>query len=132
MPVARSTVERLMREEGLRGISRAKGPRTTRPAAETDGPADLVERRFTADAPNRPAARRAPVAGGPAPSTLRPTRAGTSSNAASTDSRPGEESPCAPTRQPGTTSPRSPSPHHSHGSTPASATHLTADAAAGA
>ncbi|MCH6471814.1 IS3 family transposase [Sinomonas terrae] len=53
IPVARCTVERLMRAEGLRGISRAKGPRTTRPAPETARPADLVERRFTAEAPNR-------------------------------------------------------------------------------
>ncbi len=51
--VARCTVERLMRGAGLRGISRAKGPRTTRPAAETGRPADLVERRFQATAPNR-------------------------------------------------------------------------------
>ncbi len=42
-----------MRVEGLRGISRAKGPRTTKPAPETGRPADLVERRFSADAPNR-------------------------------------------------------------------------------
>jgi putative transposase len=51
--VARCTVERLMRVEGLRGISRAKGPRTTKPAPETGRPADLVERRFSAEAPNR-------------------------------------------------------------------------------
>jgi putative transposase len=51
--VARCTVERLMRAEGLRGVSRAKGPRTTKPAPETGRPADLVERRFAADAPNR-------------------------------------------------------------------------------
>ncbi|MGT2464172.1 IS3 family transposase [Sinomonas atrocyanea] len=51
--VARCTVERLMRAEGLRGVSRAKGARTTRPAAETDRPADLVERQFRAEAPNR-------------------------------------------------------------------------------
>ena len=51
--VARCTVERLMRAEGLRGVCRAKGPRTTRPAPETGRPADLVERRFEAEAPNR-------------------------------------------------------------------------------
>lgn len=51
--VARCTVERLMRAAGLRGVSRAKGPRTTRPAPETGRPADLVEREFTADAPNQ-------------------------------------------------------------------------------
>ncbi|MGW7201678.1 IS3 family transposase [Streptomyces chryseus] len=51
--VARCTVERLMRAAGLRGVIRAKTPRTTRPAPETGRPADLVERHFTADAPNQ-------------------------------------------------------------------------------
>ena len=46
--VARCTVERLMREIGLRGLLRDKSPRTTRPAAETGRPGDLVERDFTA------------------------------------------------------------------------------------
>ena len=40
--VARCTVERLMRAAGLRGLLRDKSPRTTRPAAETDRPRDLV------------------------------------------------------------------------------------------
>ena len=53
VPAARCTVERLMRSKGLRGISRAKGPRTTKPAPETGRPSDLVKRRFTAPAPNR-------------------------------------------------------------------------------
>ena len=53
-PVARCTVERLMRADGLRGVMRDKSPRTTRPAPETDRPRDLVERDFTADAPNQP------------------------------------------------------------------------------
>jgi putative transposase len=52
--VARCTVERLMRQAGLRGVIRAKSPRTTRPAPETDRPADLVERQFTATAPTKP------------------------------------------------------------------------------
>ncbi|MFJ7495777.1 IS3 family transposase [Streptomyces sp. NPDC097727] len=51
--VARCTVERLMRAAGLRGVIRAKSPRTTRPAPETGRPADLVERQFTATAPNQ-------------------------------------------------------------------------------
>jgi putative transposase len=51
--VARCTVERLMRQAGLRGLLRDKSPRTTRPAAETDRPADLVERDFTAARPNQ-------------------------------------------------------------------------------
>jgi putative transposase len=46
--VARCTVERLMRERGLRGLLRDKSPRTTRPAAETGSPVDLVKRDFTA------------------------------------------------------------------------------------
>jgi putative transposase len=46
--VARCTVERLMREIGLRGLLRDKSPRTTRPAAETGRPGDLVRRDFTA------------------------------------------------------------------------------------
>jgi putative transposase len=50
--VARCTVERLMRETGLRGLLRDKSPRTTRPAAETGRPGDLVERDFTATRPN--------------------------------------------------------------------------------
>lgn len=50
--VARCTVERLMRREGLRGISRRKGPRTTIPGPFTDRPGDLVDRRFTAPAPD--------------------------------------------------------------------------------
>jgi putative transposase len=51
--VARCTVERLMREIGLRGLLRDKSPRTTRPAAETDRPRDLVKRDFTAVGPNQ-------------------------------------------------------------------------------
>ncbi len=51
--VARCTVERLMRECGLRGLLRDKAPRTTRPAAETVRPGDLVERDFTAVRPNQ-------------------------------------------------------------------------------
>jgi putative transposase len=51
--VARCTVERLMRAEGLRGISRAKGPRTTIPGSGPDPRPDLVDRDFTATAPNQ-------------------------------------------------------------------------------
>jgi putative transposase len=49
---ARCTVARLMRADGLRGISRAKGPRTTVPGPVADRPADLVDRQFHAEAPN--------------------------------------------------------------------------------
>ena len=49
--VARCTVERLMRAAGLRGISRAKGPRTPIAGAGPDSRPDLVDRKFRADAP---------------------------------------------------------------------------------
>jgi len=52
-PVARCTTRRAMKALGLRGISRAKGPRTTVPGAGPDTRPDLVERAFTADAPDR-------------------------------------------------------------------------------
>ena len=50
--VARCTVQRLMRAAGLRGISRAKGPRTTAGSGPETRP-DLVERSFTATAPDQ-------------------------------------------------------------------------------
>ena len=47
------TVERLMKADGLQGISRLKGRRTTHSdGAETPRPADRVQRQFTAEAPN--------------------------------------------------------------------------------
>jgi putative transposase len=51
--VARCTVARLMRELGLRGVVRGKPKFTTIPDAEADRPRDLVDRRFSAGAPNR-------------------------------------------------------------------------------
>lgn len=51
--IARCTVERLMRGAGLRGVSRAKGPRTTISGRGPDNRPDLVERDFTATAPNQ-------------------------------------------------------------------------------
>lgn len=51
--VARCTVHRLMRAAGLRGITRAKGPRTTVPGAGPDTRADLVRRQFTATGPDQ-------------------------------------------------------------------------------
>ena len=50
--VARCTVERLMRINGLRGVSKAKAPRTTIPAGAPT-PEDKVNRQFTAQAPDR-------------------------------------------------------------------------------
>jgi putative transposase len=52
-PVARCTVERLMRKAGLRGITRAKGPRTTVPGTGPETRPDLVDRTFRAPAPDR-------------------------------------------------------------------------------
>jgi transposase InsO family protein len=52
--VARCTVERLMRAEGLRGIPREKTRKTTiGDGAETERPEDLVKRKFIATAPNQ-------------------------------------------------------------------------------
>ena len=52
--VARCTVERLMRAEGLSGASRGKAfTVTTRADDRQHRPADLVERQFRAPAPNR-------------------------------------------------------------------------------
>lgn len=51
--IARCTVHRLMRAEGLRGISRSKGPRTTIPGAGPDTRTDHLDRNFVAPAPNR-------------------------------------------------------------------------------
>ncbi|WP_223830453.1 IS3 family transposase [Nocardiopsis quinghaiensis] len=51
--VARCTVHRLMKRAGLCGITRAKGPRTTVPGPAPETRPDLVERSFTAQAPNR-------------------------------------------------------------------------------
>jgi hypothetical protein len=52
--VARCTVERLMRELGIRGVSPGrKRPPTTLPGDPADRPSDLLERCFDAAAPNR-------------------------------------------------------------------------------
>lgn len=53
-PIARCTVERLMREAGLAGARRGgKRVRTTKSDPSAVMPADLVQRDFTAEAPNR-------------------------------------------------------------------------------
>jgi putative transposase len=51
--VARCTVERVMRTNGIHGISKAKSPRTTIPGPVGSGPEDLVRRSFTAAGPNQ-------------------------------------------------------------------------------
>jgi putative transposase len=53
IPVARCTVERLMRELSLSGVVRGKAWRTTVADESAPRPADLVERDFHAPAPNR-------------------------------------------------------------------------------
>ena len=53
VPVARCTVERLMRELGLAGRTRGAKRRTTIPADTGAAHPDRVERRFVADAPNQ-------------------------------------------------------------------------------
>ena len=52
-PIARCTVERLMKAAGLQGVSRRKTFRTTRPDPAAQRPEDLVQRQFTADRPNQ-------------------------------------------------------------------------------
>jgi putative transposase len=51
--VARCTVERLMRGEGLQGCLRGRVWRTTRADPAAVRPPDLVDRQFAAAAPNR-------------------------------------------------------------------------------
>ena len=51
--VARCTVERLMHQEGLKGVVRGKRQRTTVSDENAHRPADLVDRQFHATAPNR-------------------------------------------------------------------------------
>lgn len=51
--VARCTVERLMRQQGLRGIRRGRQFVTTRPDETVARPADHVQRCFEADRPNQ-------------------------------------------------------------------------------
>jgi putative transposase len=51
--VARCTVERLMRDVGLRGVVRGRRQRTTVPDVTAARPADLVQRDFRPAAPNR-------------------------------------------------------------------------------
>jgi putative transposase len=52
-PVARCTIERLMRQMGLQGAVRGRKFKTTRPDTGAHRPPDLVQRAFRADAPNR-------------------------------------------------------------------------------
>ena len=51
--VARCTVQRLMRQLGLRGVTRGKSVRTTVPDAKAACPLDRVNRQFRAERPNQ-------------------------------------------------------------------------------
>jgi putative transposase len=51
--IGRDQTARLMRQLGIRGVSRRRKVRTTVPDDKADRPADLVERSFAADRPNR-------------------------------------------------------------------------------
>ena len=51
--VGRKRVARLMRTAGIAGVSRRRGPRTTRRDVQARPAPDRVERRFEADEPNR-------------------------------------------------------------------------------
>jgi len=51
--IGRDQVARLMRELGIRGVSRSRRVRTTQPDPTAQRAADLVDRDFTADRPNR-------------------------------------------------------------------------------
>ncbi len=53
VPVARCTVERLMRRQGLRGVIRGKALRTTISNPALPCPADRVNRQFKAERPNQ-------------------------------------------------------------------------------
>ena len=53
IPVARCTVERLMRQEGLRGVVRGRRTRTTIADEALEKPLDRVQRRFVASRPDQ-------------------------------------------------------------------------------
>jgi putative transposase len=53
IPVARCTIERLMRAQGWRGVTRARTIRTTIPDPAATRAPDLVKRNFTADRPGQ-------------------------------------------------------------------------------
>ena len=51
--VGRDQTERLMKIAGIRGVRKSKRVFTTKPSRDAPRPADLVQRRFAADAPRR-------------------------------------------------------------------------------
>lgn len=69
--VARCTVEHLMGNLGLRGVRRAKSPRTTRSAPREQCPADLVKRHFEPFSPGELWVADIPPQAGGTPSHVR-------------------------------------------------------------
>ena len=59
--MARCTVERLMRRQGLRGVVRGKVVRTTISDSKATCPLDRVNRQFKADRPNQLWSRTSPM-----------------------------------------------------------------------
>ena len=53
VPVARCTVERLMKKRGIEGVRRGRRCITTIPSEVAHKPLDLVQRQFSADRPNQ-------------------------------------------------------------------------------
>jgi transposase InsO family protein len=53
MTIARCTVERLMRQQGLHGVRRGKAVRTTISDPKASCPLDRVNRQFHAERPNQ-------------------------------------------------------------------------------
>ena len=80
LPSPRCTVERLMREMGLRGVVRGRTKRTTIPADRDPRPLDLVQTAV-------PRRQRQTSSGSPISPTLRPGRASSTSPLSSTYSR---------------------------------------------
>ncbi len=92
--VGRDRVGRLMGELGLCGATRTKRVRTTYPAPVSDRPADLVERVFTASAPDQLWVADSPMSG-PEPASATPPSSSMPSAAASWAG--GSPPRCAPT-----------------------------------
>jgi putative transposase len=53
LPVAHCTVDRLMRDQAMNGVRRGRAHRTTIPGKDGVRAGDLLNRDFTAEAPNR-------------------------------------------------------------------------------
>jgi transposase InsO family protein len=92
--VARCTVERRMRELGLRGVRRGRQVRTTIPDETAPRPMDLVQRDFRAPAPNGSGWPTSPTC---APGPASPTRPSSSTFSRVTSSAGMSPARCTPT-----------------------------------